>query len=625
MPVVVGAPLGHPARHRSALRSMTARSAGLTGRARSPPSPPGRGVMGPTFDAVLDHAAVPLAHGVLVHAGCRHYRIVARAVRDIRDQALAIRPRCDSGAPDTSPDTTAPHRSEPGLRLAGQPQHAPSAIPVGVRFGSQDTMTLTSVPDDLTSLQEGTVHRRPQWLSWRKVRPSRVETAARQRDAPPASTPRCMGNSGQRHAGHVVATVAATLLTASVVLPVPVMAQEEGGSVLDAISDLFSQPDNETVRVPKRRTQSPVSPAPTAPVQAPVQPPPAAAPAPETVSVPKRRSSAPAETDQEPVQPSPAAAPAPETVSVPEQRPAPLAQPQPAPGPSDRPAERPDPGEGAGQSQVFRATEDLIAEIEVLRAELAISHFPPRAELIEGRAAVHVYAKSLEVLGKVIQVQRRLGLTPARMGHLPAKIIDSTDVLEHIEDVLRELRSIKTQMGIDGRIEAAPLSSGRTSSMNYRNLANASLLLDGLIGRTLTPADVYRHALSAFDELHLVAAAVGVSLNFELPSIEQEIAPADVAAQILRATYKAINLQTRLQMESSQVPSMTLVRVSPSENYDATNLLLAEIARLKVHLGVTLTRANRPNLPMDQQSKDVFALVALIAGNIDTVAAAVGN
>ena len=517
-------------------------------------------------------------------------------------------------------------------------------------------MTLTSVPFDLPSLLERTAQRRPQQLSRRKVRPSRVTTAERQLNAPMGSKIPCMRNSGQGHSGRFVAAVAATLLIASVVWPGPVVAQEDGTDVLDAISDLFSRPDNEAIRVPKRRTPSPVAPAPAATGQAPVQSPPAAVPAPETVSVPKRRSPDPAATGQAPVQPLPAAAPAPETVSVPERRspdpaatgqapvqpppaaapapatvsvpeqqPTPLVQPLPAPGLSDRPAERPDLGEGVGPSHVFRATEDLIAEIEVLRAELAIFHFPPRAELIEGRAPVHVYAKSLEVVAKVSQVQHRLGLPPARMGHLPAKIIDSTDVLDHIQYVLRELRSIKVQMGIDGRIEAAPLSSGRTSSMNYRNLANASLLLDGLIGRTLTPADVYRNALSVFDELQLVAAMLGVSLSFELPWIEQEIAPADVTAQVLRATYKAINLQTRLQMESSRVPSMTLVRVSPSENYDATNLLLAEIARLKVHLGVTLTRANRPNLPTDQQSKDVFALVTLIARNIDTVAAAVGN
>ena len=352
--------------------------------------------------------------------------------------------------------------------------------------------------------------------------------------------------------------------------------------------------------------------------QEPDQPPPAASPAPETVAEPVT-------TDQEPDQPPPAASPAPETGSIPEEQPPAVVEPRPATGQATRPAEPPGRGEGVSQSHVNRVTEDLLAEIEVLRAEFAISHFPPHAETIVGRAPVHVYAKSLEVLAKVIQVQRRMGLPPARMGNLPLKPIDTADVLDHVEYVLREVRSIKTGMAIDAGVEPAPMRSGSTSSMNYRNLADASLRLDGLIGRTLAPADVYRNALSILDELELVAAMLGVSLRFKLAPVEGEIASADVAAQILRATYKAINLQTRLQMEPSEVPVMTLVRVSPSESYDATNLLLAEIARIKAHLGVTLTRAERPNLPMDQQSKDVFALVALIASNIDRVAAAVGN
>ena len=427
-----------------------------------------------------------------------------------------------------------------------------------------------------------------------------------------------------------MAAVAAALLLAGAVAPTTLMAEEDGAGPFDAISDLFSRPDNGTVNVPKRRQQSPESRAPAggpaAAGQAPDPPPPAAVPAPATVSVPKRRSS------------GPAAAPTPATVSVPKrQSSGPAAAPtpgtgsvregqaRPASGPAAGPAEEPELGEGVNPAHVFRATEDLLSEIEVLRAGLAIFHFPPQAELIDGRAPVHVYVKSLEVLAKVIQMQRRMGLPTARMGQLPVKVMDSADVLDHVEYILREVRGIRTQMAIDGPVEFAPLQPGSTSSMNYRNLADASLMLDGLIGTTLTPADVYRNALSILDELSLVAAVFNVSLSFEPPPIEGEVASADVAAQILRATYKAINLQTRLQMESSNVPEITLVRVSPSENYDATNLLLAEIARIKVHLGITLAHATRPNLPMDQQSKDVFALVVLIARNIDRVAAAVGN
>ena len=361
----------------------------------------------------------------------------------------------------------------------------------------------------------------------------------------------------------------------------------------------------------------PVSePATTDPV--PDQPPPTAAPVPEPVSEP-------AITDPVPDQPPPTAAPVPEPVSEPEEQLPALVQPRPATDQAAPPPERPELDEDVTQSHVFRATEDLIAEIDILRAAFAVSHFPPRAELIEGRAPVHVYVKSQEVLAKVIQVQRRMGLSPATTGQLPAKTVDAADVLDHVEYILREVRGIKTQMVIDGQIEFAPLQPGGTSSLNYRNLADASLRLDGLTGKALTPADVYRNALSIADELELVAIVLGVALSVELSPVEQEITPADVAAQVLRATYKAINLQTRLQMEASNVPATTLVGVSPSENYDATNLLLAEITRIKAHLGVTLTRAGRPPLPMDRQSKDVFALVTQIATNIDKIAAAVGN
>ena len=402
-----------------------------------------------------------------------------------------------------------------------------------------------------------------------------------------------------------ILAAAAILLVAGGGAAGPARAQDGDAGVLDVISDLFTETDDRRINVPKRRKPPPKAPAATDAAAAP-------APLPEPVPVPKRQPSRPAAPIPAPdLLPAAAAAP-PEPV---------LAPADPATGPTDLPGIR----AGGGQAQVLQATEDLIAEVEILRDEFAINDYPPRAELIEGRAPVHVYAKSLEVFRKVAQVQQRMGLPRASVGSLPVKVIDDADVLAHIQSALHGLRSVKSQMGIDAQIEPAPLRSGGTASMSYRNLADASLKLDGLVGRSLTPDDVYSNALSALDELALVAQQVGVALSFDLPPVERETAPGDVAAQILRATYKAINLQTRLQMESSSVPNMTLVRVSPAENYDATNLLLAEIARIKAHLGVDRARAERADLPTNQRSRDVFALVSLIAGNIDAVAAAVGN
>ena len=104
-------------------------------------------------------------------------------------------------------------------------------------------------------------------------------------------------------------------------------------------------------------------------------------------------------------------------------------------------------------SHVFRATKDLIAEIEVLRKELGVYDYPVEAELQEDRALVHVYAKTLEVLSKVSRVQRRFGVTPAEVGQIPIKEIVPGDVLRSVNGILDEVRRIKTQMVIETEIE----------------------------------------------------------------------------------------------------------------------------------------------------------------------------
>ena len=98
----------------------------------------------------------------------------------------------------------------------------------------------------------------------------------------------------------------------------------------------------------------------------------------------------------------------------------------------------------------------------------------------------------------------------------------------------------------------------------------------------------------------------------------------DVAQQVLRATYKVINLQTRLGMDASGVPSLTLVRVTPSEVFDATNMLLAEMARIKLHLDINVPRDDSPEAK-GKKPADVFALVLLIVRNLDLITQAVGN
>ena len=129
-------------------------------------------------------------------------------------------------------------------------------------------------------------------------------------------------------------------------------------------------------------------------------------------------------------------------------------------------------------------------------------------------------------------------------------------------------------------------------------------------------------------ELHLYSRGIGASslrrLAFrsilELPEVEEEKRPREVAQQVLRATYKVLNLQTALGMDASGVPSLTLVRVTPSEVFDSTNMLLAEMARIKFHLGVDERRPSSPE-PTGKRPRDSFALVLANIKNLDRISA----
>ena len=275
-------------------------------------------------------------------------------------------------------------------------------------------------------------------------------------------------------------------------------------------------------------------------------------------------------------------------------------------------------------SHVYQATQDLIAEIEILRQAMGVADNPGEADLREDQAPIHAYSKSLELMEKTARVQRRLGMIPVEAGQIPVKNITPQDVYRNVQAVIEELRRVKRQLVIKDEIQPAPFAGAKTPSLIYKSLGDASFLLNGLVGRPTTSNDAYMHVLQVHDEMELIAAKLGVALEIDLPIVEGTKEPKEAAQQILRATYKVINLQSRLGMDASGIPNLTLVKVTPAEVFDATNILLAELARIKVHLNIQLPRGERRE-SRNKRSKDVFAQVLLVIKNLNTLTKAADN
>ena len=271
------------------------------------------------------------------------------------------------------------------------------------------------------------------------------------------------------------------------------------------------------------------------------------------------------------------------------------------------------------QSHVYQATVDLISEIEILREAMGIFDYPAEAEPQEDRAAIHDYAKSLEVMRKIARAQQRLGILPIKVGQIPIQEITAKDVFAGVETLIREIRRMKAQLVIEDEIDPAPFVGGKTSSIVYKTLGDASFLMDGLVGRPLSPSDVFTQVMHIHDEMELVAAKLKTTLELDTPSVEGRKRPTEVAQQALRGIFKVINLQTRLGLDASGVPNLTLVRVTPAELYEAVTVMLAEMVRIKAHLGITLPRDER-RASRNKRLRDVFAELLLVIRNLDILA-----
>ena len=278
--------------------------------------------------------------------------------------------------------------------------------------------------------------------------------------------------------------------------------------------------------------------------------------------------------------------------------------------------------EGAGLAQVARAVEDLVAEIALLREAPGDDAPVSDAEPLEERAPVHLYVKTLEVLAKVTHAQRRLGVPAGPAVRIPSRPIDAPDVLRLVEHALGEVRRVKAHTGVERAIApAAPGLAGAPPAL-HRRLAHASFLLDALRGGPLTSADVHRHALGALDEVALVAERFGVAVTHEPPPAQAETTPVEVAQQLLRAAFKAVNLQRRLDMDASRAPAVHLERADPARNYDLVNGLLAEIARIKWHLGIDAAPPERPAPPPGAGAAEAFAVARSIVAHLDRLSEA---
>ena len=273
-------------------------------------------------------------------------------------------------------------------------------------------------------------------------------------------------------------------------------------------------------------------------------------------------------------------------------------------------------------SHVYQMASDLLSEIEVVREAMGVTDYPLEAEPAEDRSTIHVIARTLELRRKISAAQKRLGMAPAPHEQIPVRDIAPKDLIGSVQTAFTEVRRIKEQLVIEDEIEPAPFEGGKTPSLVYQLIGDASFMMDGLVGRPTDLNDVYRNLASLHGDMDLVAAKLKVALELDPPDAGRKRRKLkDIGQQIVRGTFKLVNLQTRLGLDASGVPQVILVRVTPANLYEAINIMNAEMVRIKVHLGVLLPH-EEPDISRNKKPRDVFQLALQVIRNLDHLAKA---
>ena len=132
--------------------------------------------------------------------------------------------------------------------------------------------------------------------------------------------------------------------------------------------------------------------------------------------------------------------------------------------------------------------------------------------------------------------------------------------------------------------------------MVYQQMGDVSFMMAGLVGGPTDINDVFRNMIDLHGDMELVAAKLKVALELDPPEAKKKRRRLkEVGQQMIRATFKLVNLQTRLGMDASGVPQVTLVRVTPPNLYEAINVMDAEMVRIKAHLAFSCHMKSTPS------------------------------
>ncbi len=231
-------------------------------------------------------------------------------------------------------------------------------------------------------------------------------------------------------------------------------------------------------------------------------------------------------------------------------------------------------------SQVMILRDQVIA----LRKNSGVKDKFPSIKKQECKAPRHVLQKAMEVLDKINRLRRIRNMGAITVPPYPSREISPNEVYGMVRRLVGEM-----QLFLPGDKPAAPKTfSGKTPNDVYRELWGISRALDPVLGiRGLMPADVYNKSLEALETIRFLRLSQNKPyIHIKKPERTEGNHPNHSLKMVYNLLGKIAVAERNLWIEPITLPKVSMRVIEPQEVYDALNIVIAELQRIKYRLGL---------------------------------------
>jgi len=264
-------------------------------------------------------------------------------------------------------------------------------------------------------------------------------------------------------------------------------------------------------------------------------------------------------------------------------------------------------------TDVYRLVLQLEQQVRSLRADNSVLDDWPQVAIdsVEHpRSPRHVLQKSIEVLEKLNRLRQIRGQGAITIPPYPSRYITPNEVYDAVSRLVEEV-AVLSGSGRQARAAAERFVGGSryTPTDVYGKLWEISQALDPLLGiRGFSPNDVYSQAKYVVDLVRFLRLSQNLPDTVPAPERQPNLHPNHALGAAYQLLARISKAERNLWMQPEPVPVVPRRVIRPTEVFDALQIVIAELKRIKFRLGV---ERNIP-LPALESGKSPSDVVQLL-------------